>query len=443
MEIIDDKYRIENRKIGSGGFADVFLGTDLLTDNKVAIKRVHLHQKASTNSNILKKLQIETDLMARLDHPNIVKFYDLIKTRDYWYIIMELCVAGTLSDVIEYHNEKARISDSNFDREVNTWYYLDQLASSLDYLRKVGYTHRDIKPANILITVEQNNQFDSNDPNRYGYQTKLVLKLADFGLAKSYADQEQSLVNTICGSPLYMAPELFISKQYDSKIDIWAFGVIMYQMLFGMHPYGGTTYQQLVSNLKNKKVNFFIHKNFTPSCFDLVTNALVTEPTSRIDWPNMLNHEWFEYWRTNVDTDSSLKRNTNASIPIKINRSSFSDFPDEPSPTFSDQIGLQQQPVSVLGPSNLSRMKIDSNLMKSYVQGTYSDYPSSYPPPVSAPISITSNQNKTEQHYGTAPATFTRLYRSKSKIFQDRKSVNEKSVNENTFGDSFDVFGNY
>ena len=217
MELEHNKYKISDKKIGSGGFSEVFIGTDIDTGEIVAVKRVSLTQKNLQEEQTLLKLSAEIELMQTLDHPNIVKYYDVVKTQSYWYIIMEYCHMGTFQDVIKYNQT---ISNYN-DRESNSYYYLDQLKDALNYLRKKGCIHRDIKPVNILLTKEikygkktesdiiENNNMDIS----YNSDSNLIVKLADFGLAKSCLGSIDSLMNTICGSPLYMAPELFFQQR--------------------------------------------------------------------------------------------------------------------------------------------------------------------------------------------------------------------------------------
>ena len=436
MEVINEKYRVENIKLGSGGFSDVFLGTNLQTNQQVAIKKVSLTQKSLQEEHVLRKLKTEIELMQSLDHPNIVKYYDVDKKPTYWYIVMEYCNMGTLDDVINFNELMIKKKELHFNREANTYYYLNQLKDALNHLRRKGCIHRDIKPMNILLTkqISQNSSFmdsgiifksdeqmaNSIDKTKLDCSEKIIVKLADFGLAKSYMDSEESLMDTICGSPLYMAPELIIDRAYNSKADLWSFGIIMYQLLFGSHPQGASSFQQLVKNLKVQSIDFHLNKNFTPHCFDLVTKLLIKDPHKRIDWIELINHKWFLHWKNinNGEEDAvfvgkihnyndlsntnhkpaeciiseSITNNKDMLIPnrnlftkppskpIQIaNKSTINGFPEKISPKFSAQIGSPSSPHSPLGPSNLSRMKIDNNHLKNYTQGTYVDYPASYP----------------------------------------------------------------
>jgi serine/threonine protein kinase len=325
MEIINEKYKIENTILGSGGFSQVFLGTDITTNQPVAIKKVILSQKSLKNDIGLKNLKSEIELMRTFDHPNIVKYYDLVKTSNIWYIIMEYCNMGTVQDVINFNESMSKKKSLNFNREANTYYYLNQLKSALDYLRKVECIHRDIKPMNILLTRQDidlsltdsgtifksdeqlANSFDKSNLDQEIHKEKIIVKLADFGLARSYIDSEELLMKTICGSPLYMAPEVILVKEYDSKADLWSFGIIMYELLFGTHPQSASSMSQLINNLKSQNIDFQLHKNFTPECFDLLKKLLNKNPEQRISWSEFLNHKWFYYWKNiNLDSDDKI-----------------------------------------------------------------------------------------------------------------------------------------
>ena len=489
MEIIDNKYRLEI-KIGEGGFSEVYLGTCLKTNEKVAIKKVSLLQKSLKDERTFNKLKMEIELLQKLDHPNIVKYYDVVKTNSHWYIVMEYCNAGTLDDVIEFNNTMSKKA-IHFNREANTYYYLDQLKDAMNYIRRLAYIHRDIKPKNVLLTKYLANSIvslddsgtifksdeqidklnvDPNKPIDYNYSEKLVLKLADFGLAKHYMDNEDSLMNTICGSPLYMAPELILNKEYNSKADLWSYGIIMYQLLFGNHPISATTFPQLYQNLKSKSIDFHMNKNFTPNCFDLLTKLLVKDHRMRMDWGNFFNHKWFSYWKNNNGDlslvvrkpssdlpkvgDALLRSNDSfnndslydsavRSTPIKIGKSNAvscrqGKLSDE-CPKFTPPIGsANNSPVSMspsmspLGFSNLSKMKIDNYYAKPLAQGKYCDYPSSYPPNdprrslsrfPSTPMSSSPLQNPLAQFSKSYGSSMDKqLSTSRSRIFKNFNS---------------------
>ncbi|AGD92578.1 putative serine threonine-protein kinase [Megavirus lba] len=337
MQLINNKYEIQNIELGSGGFSKVYLGIDIDTGENVAIKKIPLKQDKISSQELMNKLSIEIEIMQKLDHPNIVKYYDVYKNNKYWFIIMEYCNAGTLGKVIEY-NEMSSKNDIHFDREENSHYYLHQLVSALEYIINLGYIHRDIKPLNVLLSSE-NNDWDGKN---YGTNEKLIVKLADFGLAKEFTKCENELMKSLCGSPAYMAPEILLNPNaaYDSKIDIWSFGVIMYQLLFGKHPNRAQNINHLKELLENKRIEFNYNKNFSKHCYDLLKSVLTKDQKNRIEWSDLFNHEWFYYWK-NIDKDSNILIHNNI-----IDNKNIQNKPK-----------LFQDISDAIGSSNLTRIK--------------------------------------------------------------------------------------
>lgn len=331
MELLKNRYRIEKQKLGSGSFSVVYMGTDINLNRKVAIKQIQI----TTDTT---KITPEIEIMKQLNHPNIVRYYDVIETAGYMYIVMEYCNAGSLQDVINL-NEKMN-KDKNFNREANTYYFMTQLKDALSYVRETGYIHRDIKPMNVLLSKEvslnASMETDSGDLNilfgereniisnteidydctKPNLNYKLTVKLADFGLARQYIDDTQSLMRTYCGSPRYMGPELLLSMEYNSKTDLWSCGVMMYEMLFGVGPLEAKTLEHLKKKVRKDEINFHLNKNYTANCFDLLTKLLDKDYETRIEWDQFFTHAWFKMWERQVSLGASVEEKTLV-VPIK------------------------------------------------------------------------------------------------------------------------------
>ncbi len=214
---LNKRYRLD-RKIGEGGFASVFLATDLELGRQVAIKV--LGQEWTRDKDLLTRFRNEARAIAALDHPNILQIYDFGVTRDAPYLVMPYISGGTLGDRMK--RERLTLDEIGF--------YLDQIGSALDYAHQRGIVHRDIKPANLLI--RSNGQ----------------LALMDFGLAKLLENASAEAATAIVGTVAYMAPEQ-CRGMVSAASDIYMLGVILYQMLAGKLPYEGNTMQVLAGLL--------------------------------------------------------------------------------------------------------------------------------------------------------------------------------------------------
>lgn len=381
LEILNNKYRIEQTKLGSGSFATVYLGTDIQLNKKIAIKKISIKEQLDKLTEIeksdrLQKMDREINIMKDLDHPNIVKLLDVVKTSNYWYIIMEYCDKGTLKDVIDTNKKLS----NHFKIEANTYYYLSQLRSALHYINHKGYIHRDIKPTNILLTEsiydlatslenDKNLMFEEENKKNSG---KIILKIADFGLARNF-DSEDSLLKTTCGSPMYMAPELLTRNRYNMKADFWSYGIIMYELLFGERPFkvsetSRNPYEDLVMMTYTKNIDFHIDYKYTSECNDLLQRLLNKNKDSRINWEQFMAHQWFIYWDnyTKTDlknstsgisensTDSSRSGGSYSSGNDIINSLSSSSFSPK-SPLSTTPTGTSSIVIKKVSASNLSR----------------------------------------------------------------------------------------
>uniref|UniRef100_A0A6C0CAX8 Protein kinase domain-containing protein n=1 Tax=viral metagenome TaxID=1070528 RepID=A0A6C0CAX8_9ZZZZ len=363
---IDNKYIMETVQIGKGSFSDVFKGSIISTGEVVAIKRVSLKnlEKTGEQKTTEEELTIEINIMRSLNHPYIVKYYDVIKTTDYWYIVMEYCDNGTLADVINYNKQNLQT-----EREATTVYYMAQLKDAIQYIKSKGIMHRDIKPMNVLLSKPNKMALSDtdmgllfmidSDKNKEAWDKsqQLVVKVADFGLARYYKEDDQILANTICGSPLYMAPETLVNEKYNSRIDLWAYGVILYEMLFGVYPLSAKNMPQLKMQLKQKKIDFHLDQKFTPECFDLLTKLLEKNHESRINWDNFFKHQWFTLWNNPMPKSIVVTQpKRTGTVPRTCSRSittSRTNIPRTHSGEYMRQKLIQPQGTSI-GSSNSS-----------------------------------------------------------------------------------------
>jgi len=208
--IISNRYKIE-KKIASGGMADIYLGEDLKLNRKVAVKI--LSPNYAGDKNFVARFKGEAQILAKLDHANIVDIYDWGKFDSSYYIVMEYIQGISLKDLIE---RKGLI-----DPAVAA-YYAIQICNALSAAHKNNLIHRDIKPQNILIT-------DDN-----------IIKVTDFGIAKSLNTDITRTLN-IMGTAHYISPEQVRGDACDNRTDIYSLGVVIYEMLTGDLPFRGDT----------------------------------------------------------------------------------------------------------------------------------------------------------------------------------------------------------
>ncbi|KAH1117127.1 hypothetical protein GLYMA_17G066300v4 [Glycine max] len=213
------KYQL-GRTIGEGTFSKVKLAVNGNNGQKVAIKVIDKHMVLENNLKNQVKREIRT--MKLLHHPNIVRIHEVIGTKTKIYIVMEYVSGGQLLDKISY-GEKLNACEA---RKL-----FQQLIDALKYCHNKGVYHRDLKPENLLLDSKGN------------------LKVSDFGL--SALQKHNDVLNTRCGSPGYVAPELLLSKGYDgAAADVWSCGVILFELLAGYLPFNDRN----LMNLYGKRI---------------------------------------------------------------------------------------------------------------------------------------------------------------------------------------------
>ncbi|CAD7967642.1 unnamed protein product [Amoebophrya sp. A25] len=210
---------ILEKRIGKGSFAEVWRGKIEATNEAVAVKVISRQTVQETA-----QLKQEVAVLKKLSSPHIVRFRDLKKSASHFYLVLEYCNGGDLSSYIA---NQGRISES-LGR-----LFLRQLASGLSVLHRHNFIHRDLKPQNILLIAE----------------TPPVLRIADFGFSRAL--QPMDMAATICGSPLYMAPEILQHQKYDSKADLWSVGAILFECFCGSPPFTGPNPMQLLANIES------------------------------------------------------------------------------------------------------------------------------------------------------------------------------------------------
>lgn len=209
--VFNNRYRLDS-KLGEGGMATVYCGTDTLLRRRVAIKV--LRRDYASDQEFVRRFYQEAESAAKLSHPNIVNTYDVGREGDTYYIIMELVDGPSLAEIIA--------ADGRLPEPV-ALDYAAQVCNGLAYAHRQGLLHRDIKPANILITKDD------------------VVKLSDFGIARAVSQQTMTMTRPgmVMGSVYYLSPEQAQGLDLTEASDLYSVGIVLYQMLTGKLPFTG------------------------------------------------------------------------------------------------------------------------------------------------------------------------------------------------------------
>jgi len=258
--------------IGHGAFAVVYKGRlKEAPSSVVAIKAIAKKNLAKSQNLLGKEIKILKEL-TRLAHDNVVCLLDCKETAQNVFLVMEYCNGGDLAD---YLNAKGTLTEETIQM------FLKQLAGAMRAINSKGIVHRDLKPQNILLS----HQGRTRNP----HPSDIRLKIADFGFARFL--QDGTMAATLCGSPMYMAPEVIMSLQYDGKADLWSLGTIVFQCLTGKAPFQAQTPQALKQFYeKNSRLSPRLPSSTSPQLAHLLNNLLKRDAKNRIDFDDFFAH---------------------------------------------------------------------------------------------------------------------------------------------------------
>lgn len=247
------RYKIV-RHIGSGGMANVYLGHDLILDRPVAIKVLRFDFR--NNKDALRRFQREALSATQLIHPNIVGVYDVDEEDELQYIVMEF-IDGT--DLKKYIDIQGRVSPEK------SIHIMHQVLSAVALAHKNRIIHRDIKPQNILI--------DNQDR----------IKITDFGIAVALSETSITQTNTLLGSVHYLSPEQARGSMATSKSDIYALGIVLYELLSGKVPFDGESAVSVALKHFQEPMPFIreSHPEIPQSLENVILKATAKEPLDR------------------------------------------------------------------------------------------------------------------------------------------------------------------
>jgi len=262
---IEDVYDMK-KDLGSGAFSIVKLAVHKKTKETRAVKMI--------DKDAIKEkkemLEREVDILKRIQHPNIIAVVEIYETSRYLYLVMELAIGGELFDSIV---SRGKYSEKDAARIVA------QVANACAYLHSIGIVHRDLKPENLLL--------ETKDPDSR-------VKLADFGLSKMM--EASSILQTACGTPGYVAPEVLLGEGYNQEVDVWSTGVIMYILLCGFPPFYAENNSKLFEKIMAGTYSFPspYWDKISSSAKDLIKCMLVVDPKKRYSSAQVLEHAWIK-----------------------------------------------------------------------------------------------------------------------------------------------------
>ena len=253
------------KDLGAGSFGRVYLVSHKTTKCKYALKAIDKKNK----SNIEEKpyFRREIEIMYRIHHPNVVKLYGHFEDNNYCYFIMEYIPRGNIYSLIPKHGKKKQSNQLIAS-------IIKDVAKSVYFLHKMNppIIHRDIKPENVLMDDNYN------------------IKLTDFGWSNYLNNEEKR--STVCGTPIYLAPEMINRKGHDEKVDIWCIGVLLFELSTGRVPFQGNNIDILKYNIRNMKISW--PSDIDREAKDLISKILKYNPNDRLTVEEILRHPFIE-----------------------------------------------------------------------------------------------------------------------------------------------------
>ena len=249
------------KELGSGSFGSVYLARHKVTKAEYAIKAIDKRNK--TNIEEKPYFRREVEVMYKIHHPNVVKLYGHFEDNNYCYFIMEYISKGNVYNLLPTDKKKrlsTKVASSLIKDIISAVYFLHHMNPPI--------IHRDIKPENVLLAEG------------------LIAKLTDFGWS-NYIQEDQKRT-TVCGTPIYLAPEILTEKGHDEAVDVWCIGVLLFELVTATVPFNGNDIDTLKENILNLKIAW--PKDINTDAKNLIMKILKKEPKDRLPLEEMLKH---------------------------------------------------------------------------------------------------------------------------------------------------------
>ena len=261
--LIAGRYQIEDR-LGSGGMSTVYRATDTLLERSVALKMLAEH--LSDDEKFITRFKREALAVAKLIHPNIVQVYDTGIDAHHHYIVMEYVEGRSCAQLLRARG----LLDPEVAREIAV-----QSCEGLEYAHRKGVIHRDVKPGNLMVL--------GGPAADDGQGTEMTVKLADFGIARATEHSRITQVGSVVGTAAYLAPEQARGGEATPASDVYALGVVLYQLLTGRLPFEGSSLAEIAVRHQNEDpLPPAAYEDTVPEDLsDAVLGALETDPADR------------------------------------------------------------------------------------------------------------------------------------------------------------------
>ena len=321
------------KELGAGSYGRVILVQHKITQAKYAIKCIDKRNKVNIEEKPYFRREIE--IMYRVHHPNVVKLFGHFEDNKYCYFIMEYIPGGNVYNLVPKNGVRTvpiQTIASIMKDVISAVYFLHHMSPPI--------IHRDIKPENVVL--------DQN----------MKAKLTDFGWS-NYMQGDMKRT-TVCGTPVYLAPEIINNRGHDEKVDIWCIGVLLFELLTGISPFQGFDVQSIKYNIN--RLNIAWQKNMDRDAVDLIKRILKYNPEERISLENMLLHPFMTKFFPNAISCLIKPDNTQYKLFI-ISK----DNPLTWNPIFTgnDYAGIKLRPYYNQNINALSQYNYN-NLLKKY-----------------------------------------------------------------------------
>jgi len=240
------------------------------------------------DSGAIKPYLCEVGLLQHINHENIIRYYDFYEDMHFLYVVMELCQGGEVF---------AKIVELKRFSERNAALLGQQMLKAISYIHKLRIAHRDIKAENFMLA-----EASLTSP----------VKMIDFGMATRFEDGQ--VLTELCGSPHYLAPEL-IGQKYDYRADVWAFGVLLYLLMYGHYPYDAKHPRDIMVKILTEPIRWQTKARLSKHGLDFLKRTLEHDPKKRVSAQDALDHDWMKLASTpSSSTESEI-------LPTEVIRS--------------------------------------------------------------------------------------------------------------------------